>query len=234
MIALNSWYVRFWRPPLWLRGSTKAVRRKRSGTGFIAGYYAQRLSNTTRCWRGFVRRDGLVCRYMVLTERFRRWPLQAYIMLSWSGKEVADLLCRALVALLRWLYVFGSLISSIVCDPSLGQEIHLRKCEVRQSATLYRRGSLASVENARPSIGFQGQTVLWDIWSLKVMVERKASLLAALALALRTVVRPLMTRLLYRPLVDLKLIFIWPSLMSGSPLILIFRTSSHCSHAGYR
>jgi hypothetical protein len=58
------------------------------------------------------------------------------------------------------MYVIGSLFLRIVYIPSLGQELHPREGEIRQSASLYRSGNLASMENARSSIALQGETVL--------------------------------------------------------------------------
>jgi hypothetical protein len=77
----------------------------------------------------------------------------------------------------------------------------LEKGEIRQSASLYRSGSLASMENVRSGVGLQGETLLLDIRSLEVIIERETGLLAALSL------RSYMG-LLQRRLVDFELIFV--------------------------
>jgi hypothetical protein len=77
----------------------------------------------------------------------------------------------------------------------------LEKGEIRQSASLYRSGSLASMENVRSGVGLQGETLLLDIRSLEVIIERETGLLAALSF------RSYMG-LLQRRLVDLELIFV--------------------------
>jgi hypothetical protein len=57
------------------------------------------------------------------------------------------------------------------------------------------------MENARSGVGLQGETLLLDIRSLEVIIERETGLLAALSL------RSYMG-LLQRRLVDLELIFV--------------------------
>jgi hypothetical protein len=82
------------------------------------------------------------------------------------------------------------------------------------------------MENARSGVGLQGETLLLDIRSLEIIIERETGFLAALSL--RSYVG-----LLQRRLVDLELIFVWPSLVSGSLFVHFGNVFHDCGLVGW-
>lgn len=150
-----------------------------------------------------------------------------------SGLAKKSLTCAELLSpfFLGGCTWFAPLMSSIVCRSSFIQKSHLRERKIWQFATFWRCRRFAFVENAGPSIRLQDQTLLWDIWSLKVMMERKSSFSARLAVGF--LVSLLMSTLLHIPFSYLVLIFIQPSLVSRSSIVFLSGILSHFGHASY-
>jgi hypothetical protein len=102
-----------------------------------------------------------------------------------SGLEKKSLISCAVPLL---FFFFGDCTSLARCCCTLSVSLRLvrnftpEKGEIQQSASLYRSGSLASMENARSGVGLQGETLPLDIQSLEVIIEREIGLLAALSL----------------------------------------------------
>jgi hypothetical protein len=69
------------------------------------------------------------------------------------------------------------LLLHIVCIPSFSQEFHPRKGEIQQSASLYRSGSLASMEMQGPVLGFKVRHFRWTFRALKSLLSARPAFL---------------------------------------------------------